>query len=255
MSSKGNWYAEWFDETYLKLYSHRNDKEAIRFIKWLVSDFNFKDKEFVVDLACGAGRHTWAINGSTNWQTIGLDLSKPLLNKAIVETQSHYSSEKPLFLRSDIRHLPLLEEAFGLALCMFTSFGYFETEAEHMSTLTEIERVVKPDGIAVIDLLNPAFTIRNLVPSDSKFVDDLQVEQKRRFDSVTSRIIKNIKILDKLGNQRDVVESVKIFYPDELKNMFAKSKFELVKFIGDYDGSAFDEENSSRLIAILRKKS
>jgi ubiquinone/menaquinone biosynthesis C-methylase UbiE len=254
MVSKKDWFEDWFDETYLKLYSHRDDGEAARFIKWLKSETIFKEIQTVADLACGAGRHTWSIKEFTNWQVVGLDLSKSLLDVAIVEPDKFYNEEAPLFIRADIRQLPLHNESLDLALCMFTSFGYFETDAEHLSTLTEIKRILKPGGIAIIDLLNPSFTINNLVPFDSKSIDDLKIEQQRLYDPLTSRIVKTINIKDIKNNTRTVTESVRVFSPDDLKSLFEKCDLELIKFIGDYDGLTYSEERSSRLIAIIRKK-
>ena len=72
------WYKEWFGSEYLELYSHRDRGEAeahIRFVLEVLGDTNPKA---VLDLACGAGRHTQALR-ERGVRTLGIDLSLILL--------------------------------------------------------------------------------------------------------------------------------------------------------------------------------
>ena len=58
------WYKEWFGEDYLELYSHRDEPEAeahIDFVEHHLGPSRDGWPHAVLDLACGAGRHTAAL--------------------------------------------------------------------------------------------------------------------------------------------------------------------------------------------------
>ena len=73
------WYKEWFGSEYLELYAHRDAGEADRHVDFVerVIDAGKKPRA-VLDLACGAGRHTAALR-RRGYHTLGTDLSLTLL--------------------------------------------------------------------------------------------------------------------------------------------------------------------------------
>ena len=73
------WYKEWFGEEYLELYAHRDHGEAqvqVDFVNRFLG--GPKEPRAVLDLACGAGRHTEALRRA-GYRTVGVDLSITLL--------------------------------------------------------------------------------------------------------------------------------------------------------------------------------
>ena len=82
MTKNKEWFASWFDTVYYHiLYKHRDDSEAQEFMRNLVSFLNFKKGNFVLDLACGKGRHSIYLN-SLGFNVIGADLSKNSIQQA-----------------------------------------------------------------------------------------------------------------------------------------------------------------------------
>ncbi|MFL5571693.1 MAG: hypothetical protein ACJ772_14060, partial [Gemmatimonadaceae bacterium] len=55
---EADWFEEWFGEDYLDIYQHRDETEAERAIELIASNLAGRDINTVLDLACGAGRHT-----------------------------------------------------------------------------------------------------------------------------------------------------------------------------------------------------
>ena len=80
---------------------------------------------------------------------VGLDLSAALLRVARGVTGA------PL-VRADMRALPVRPASMDLTVNLFTSFGYFERDAEHAAALGEMVATVRPRGWFVIDFLNAA---------------------------------------------------------------------------------------------------
>src|SRR3982751_3002771 len=112
------WYEEWFGEDYLRLYPHRNDAEAERAVALISSTVSLQPGWRVLDVGCGAGRHTRAFVVYSA-RCVGLDLSATLLRLARETTSA------PL-VRADMRALPIRPRSMDLTVNLFTSFGYFE---------------------------------------------------------------------------------------------------------------------------------
>ncbi len=59
-------------------------------------------------------------------------------------------------VRADMRRLPIRARSVDACLSLFTSFGYFESDAEHAETLAGMASTLRPGGWFVIDFLNAA---------------------------------------------------------------------------------------------------
>src|SRR5690349_5615022 len=124
------WFEEWFGEEYLRLYPHRNDAEAERAVSLILGTVSFQPGWQVLDVACGAGRHARAFS-SAGARCFGLDLSATLLRMA------RRITDAPL-IRADMRQLPIRPRSMDLTVNLFTSFGYFDQDAEHVAALDQM---------------------------------------------------------------------------------------------------------------------
>jgi len=159
-SQEADWFEEWFGEDYLRIYQHRDESEAERAIELIAAHLPGGEIRGVLDLACGAGRHSKPL--CERWWTVGLDLSAALLRVARRDTP-----DAP-YVRADMRELPFADESFDLVVNLFTSFGYFEDDREHARVLARVRDAMKQDGTFVIDFLNASQVRRNLVPYDER---------------------------------------------------------------------------------------
>lgn len=248
------WYRDWFDEVYLDLYQHRDTTEAAAFLEVLRARYGDRGERGVADIACGAGRHAWVMAGEFGWPVVGVDLSMPLLRRAIAEpTASH--STPPRFVRGDIRALPLGSGSVGLAVNLFTSFGYFDSDDDHQLVLHEMRRVLDRDGLLVIDLLNPQPALARLVAEDESTVGRWHVRQQREYHATDQRIVKTITLTDEQGTRRTVRESVRLFAPEQLDPMLHTAGLAVRERWGGYDGLPWNSTTSSRLITIAEPRS
>jgi SAM-dependent methyltransferase len=132
------WYKEWFGEEYLEMYSHRDASEAEEHVDFVERHLEGPRPRAVLDLACGAGRHT-AVLRRRGYRTLGVDLSLTLLARMRVQGLPRVAG--------DMRRLPFVAESFDWVLNFFTSFGYFEGERENFRVLEEVVRVLTPGGL------------------------------------------------------------------------------------------------------------
>jgi ubiquinone/menaquinone biosynthesis C-methylase UbiE len=175
---------------------------------------------------------------------VGLDLSNTLLEVARQE-----SPDAP-YIRGDMRALPFADDSFGLVVNLFTSFGYFDSDAQHLRVLAEVARVTCPGGTFVLDYLNAEEVRRTLIPSDERVVDGRTVRQQRRI-SPDGRYVEKTITAERCDQTYQ--ERVRLFGPDQLQMMLEESGFAVVDRCGDYDGSPWTEE-SPRLILFAERE-
>jgi SAM-dependent methyltransferase len=240
------WYRSWFGEDYLKLYPHRDHEEAEDAVALLVERLAPTPGLRVLDLACGGGRHLHHLR-ARGLGAVGLDLSLPLLREA-AET----ASGVPL-VRGDMRRLPFGERSFGIVTSFFTSFGYFEDEAQDRLVLGEIRRTLAPGGWVVLDFLNAARVRRSLTPRDEVVMDGRRVVQERILKEEGRIVEKRIHLQPPEGGPtRTFLERVRLYDPPELEELLASRGFEVQERLGDYDGSPF-EADAPRFILLARR--
>lgn len=206
----GPWYARWFGETYLELYSHRDESEAECQVETVLARWGEIDGP-LLDLACGSGRHARAF-ARRGVRTVGLDLSATLLAVARDETPASLPAR---YLRGDMSYLPCRSESFAAVVSLFTSFGYFEAEDDNLRVLEEMARVLRPGGHLAIDIFNPGPTVRALVESETRTMGGREVRIRRWYDAARRRIEKEIRF-DQDGEERRFLESVRAYEAEEL---------------------------------------
>jgi SAM-dependent methyltransferase len=230
------WFEEWFGEEYLRLYPHRDDTDAERAVALIRRTLPFEPGWRVLDVACGAGRHARAFTAA-GARCVGLDLSAILLRLARQVTDA------PL-VRADMRWLPIRPQSMDLTVNLFTSFGYFEHDAEHTAALAEMISTVRPGGWFVIDFLNAASVRRRLVPVEVLEVDGSRMRISRSVSSDGRYVCKSIR--SPSGQQYR--ERVRLFEPDQISDMLAAEGVEVRSRFGDYDGSSLAADSARTIL-------
>lgn len=232
------WFETWFDETYLALYPQRDEEEAEHAAELIERLVGHRRVDRVLDLACGAGRHSRAL--AERWWTAGLDLSEVLLAAA-----RQADAATPL-VRGDMRVLPFADATFGLVVNLFTSFGYFDSDGEHSDLIREVGRVTASGGTFVLDYLNADLLSRELIPYDESTSDKRVIVQRRSISEDGLYVTKRISIK---GEEREFVERVRLFSRAELQGMMSDAGFDVTSVIGNYDGSRAGDD-SPRMILV-----
>lgn len=230
------WYETWFNQDYLAVYGHRDVESARREIAFVMEQSGITPESRILDVACGGGRHLQAFLEAEYPHLVGTDLSIDLLRHARESLEV-----PPPLVRADMRQLPF-RGGFDLATLFFTSFGYFDTDAENRQVLGSVCRSLKPNGLLFIDYLNSALIRKSLVPFSRRERGELVIEERRRIDEDRDRLEKEIRL--RRGDEtRTFHESVRLYSAGDLRAMIREAGLEVQALFGDLDGAEFGEDS------------
>ena len=239
-----SWFATWFDSMYYhQLYDHRNEAEAERFIDALLAYLKPPPRSRVLDLGCGKGRYAIYM-AKKNLCVTGMDLSE-----ASIAAAKEYENDCLTFAVQDMRR-PAAVNYYDYVFSFFTSFGYFNTEREHQTTVNSMAKGLQRGGILVIDFLNAAPTIRGLVANETVRKGDI--------DFVLHRFVKDGYIqkqieFSTLEGNFTFTEKVRAFEQQDFERMLSAAGLEIQHTFGSYDLTAYDPSHSKRLIIVAQK--
>jgi SAM-dependent methyltransferase len=238
------WYERWFGEDYLRVYAHRDDKDARIQAELITGHFPPKEFPELLDLCCGDGRHV-RIFTEKGYSVTGIDLS-PLM----IETARNRACGNVSLAVKDMREIEW-KETFDIVVNLFTSFGYFEDEEEDLQVVRAVHASLKKGGVFWLDFMNRDFVIENLKDISHLEVEDFTVEEHRRLTGDEKRIEKDI-VITKEDDSRTYNESVRLYSQEEIHSLLSRGEFEIINKFGDYNGTEFSK-TSERLIIVSRK--
>ena len=237
----GRGYAKWFNDDYLSLYAHRDEREARWLADLIAARFPPVRGGMTLDLGCGAGGHLPFL--SAHQRTVGLDRSPWLLDVA-----RDHDAGMPLVV-GDMRSLPFRDGAFTLVVNLFTSFGYFADDAQNTRVLAEVKRVMAPRAWLVLDFVNAPFTRQSTVTPGQPPADSERPPQ-RRDGPPSRRFVRRAISLECEG--KVFTECVHLFEPGELTTMLLECGYTVADICGDYAGRPLTATSPRAIILAKR---
>ena len=237
-----DWFTDWFNTPYYHiLYKDRNDVEAQQFMRNITQFLPLPENALLLDLPCGKGRHAVFLN-SLGYRVIGADLSENSIQFA-----KKFENSSLKFIIQDMREPFDLQ--YDAVFNLFTSFGYFEEDSEDILVLQNIKNCLKENGYFVFDFLNASFVKDTLVASETKMVDGITFQMKKKIKD--GFFLKNFSFFAD-GEHHQFTESVKYLDLQKMTAFFEKVGLNLKHVFGDYQLHPFDENYSKRLILIAQ---
>lgn len=241
------WYDTWFgSDAYEIVYRHRDEDEARTVIDLVERCADPDPNDQILDVGCGRGRHTLEL-ARRGYDATGIDLSGES-----VEDARHQAAADGLdasFAVQDMRD-PYCDGCMDGVVNLFTTFGYFDDDAESQRAIQAMAAALRGGGWIVQDFLNPPHVARTLVERDQQQRDDVQIVQERWIEG--GRVHKAIHLDD--GTRSETFrESVRLFSRADFAKMYADAGLEIEQVFGDYHGAPHDAE-SPRTILFARKE-
>ena len=241
------WYEDWFaDERYLALYLHRNNEEASCALDLIEKATGIEKDSAILDLACGAGRHSinFAKRGYRN--ITGVDLSPTLIREA--KKNAEAEGVEINFQEQDMRRF---DGSYDLIMNLFTSFGYFERDEENEEVILRVGKCLKSNGYFILDFLNADVIRKDISPYNEKIIPS--GERVELFRTILNNRIDKKILIHSDDVTAEFHESVRLFELQDFERMFEKAGMALKEKFGDYYGKPFEAGSSPRLILVGKK--
>ena len=196
-------------------------------------------------MACGKGRHSNYL-ASLGYYVTGIDLSPNSIQQA-----NKNATENAHFFIHDMR-LAFKAESFAGVFNFFTSFGYFDNEADNQKALNAMQASLIVNGYLVLDFLNEQYVINHLIPHEEKNIDGTLYNIKKWADD--THFYKQITITDKTISSPMVhTEKVARITKQQFLNYFKNAGLHIEHIFGNYGLLPFNLTTSPRIIIIAKK--
>lgn len=235
------WFESWFDSPYYPiLYNHRNQKEAEKFISQLINTLSVPNGSSMLDVACGRGRHSIYL-ASLGYDVTGIDLSPKSIEYAI-----QFSNDKLSFEVHDMR-IPYPKKV-DVLLNLFTSFGYFDDDSDHLVALKAFRKNLNPNGIAIIDFLNINYVTEHLIPHETIQKKNIRFNIQRQI--ADGYITKTISF-ETEKKSYVFYEKVRALSYFDFKKLLDDAHLRILNCWGGYNLKPFHSQLSDRLILCI----
>jgi D-alanine-D-alanine ligase len=147
-----DWWRSIFNALYLKTDADVVADENITDceVEFFVSVARLAQDSRILDLCCGQGRHSLELARKGFRNVEGLDRSRYLITKARGLATREGLGVK--FREGDARKTHYPPDTFDCVMILGNSFGYFETVRDDLRVLKEVFRILKPDGLCLLDV-------------------------------------------------------------------------------------------------------
>jgi SAM-dependent methyltransferase len=245
-----DWWRSYFDQDFVRIYRPLLDARRSRVEARAAMDLlAVPDGARVLDVACGWGRHAVEI-ARGGFDVVGIDRSPTLIRRAA--RLARRSAVDAAWVVGDMRELPF-DPFFDGALSMFTSLGYFGDDEEDLRTLRGVRRALRADGRLLIETVHRDLIAREFAERDWWTGPGGRVIRvEREFDAVRGMIHDTLRWQDPDGRTGEKQHSLRLRTATEWAVLLDAAGFEVVDWLGEWDGEAFHHE-SPRLIILCER--
>ena len=243
----GDWARTYFDEVYLHRWELTGPgqpeiAEATSVLRLLAAPRGGR----LLDVGCGQGRYSIAF-AALGMQVTGSDSSAPLLAEA--ERLAGVHGVDVRWLLADMRTLETADLYDHVVL--MDAFGFFASPAEDLQALQRVRALLRPDGTALIKIINGEKVRAQFRPSSSRRVGDAE----ETIDSVLlegGRVLHEQLTLTTAGRQVSSQRFQRLYSPDELTSVIDDAGFQVSGLYRDPDGGPLDA-TADKIFALLRR--
>jgi SAM-dependent methyltransferase len=203
----------------------------------------------VLDLCCGAGRHSLEF-ARRGFRVTGVDRSTRYLG--IAQAAAIREGLTVEFVQEDMRHFHR-SAAFDLALNLFSSFGYFEEVAEDLQVLRQLYDSLTPGGQVLLEMVGKEPLARTFQPRTwHRHVERDEYLLEERIVREGWRWIEHHWLWIHGTERQSFTFGIRLYSGVELTNLLAEAGFSGVQLYGSLAGTPYDQ-TAQRLVAVATK--
>jgi len=180
-NTDSGWWDNFFPEfrPFFRLLSRKATNNQIRYI---IKKLNLKPGRTFLDCPCGYGRVSLPM-AKMGIKVTGVDITQVYLDE--FARNAKRAGVKVNLQRADMRRIDFDSE-FDAAGNLWTSFGYFEKESDHLLVLKKMYKALKPGGKFMLHVINRDWVMAHYQESSWDEINGVKSFEKRYFDYRTS---------------------------------------------------------------------
>ena len=208
----------------------------------------------ILELGCGTGRVTIPLSKHCE-SIMGVDSSEAMLDlgKAKAEALA-LPEEKVSFIHADITKLKL-GQTFDLIIAPYRVLQNLATDEEVENLFSVIKQHLSSNGSCILNVFNPKWDKKDLMSrwsNSEEFLDEelpfedgilKRYEIKSKFTEnpfvLYPTIISRYFVDDKLETESRFTIPMRVYYPDEFKQLIEKHRFSILDSWGGYEGEEY----------------
>lgn len=250
MKIPSDWYKSFFRNSFYNPVNSASLEKARGEVSFVIKKTGIKKGERVLDVCCGPGRHA-VLLAEKEFAVTGIDFSAEYLREARKRAEKKGVSVK--FVRKDAREMRFPAE-FGLAVNLFTSFGYFKKEEDDRKVLNGVFRSLRPGGLFLMDFLNPDFLKKHYRGKNWQKLEDGSYLLEETVLSPDGRHCLNEWTRIKKGKALKKSFFLRLYDRKRISRALKKAGFRPVSFWGGFRGEKLSPDRN-RLIVLAGKPS
>ena len=224
---KTGWWDDFFP-VFKPVFGIISPASTNRQVRFLTKKLNLKPGSSFLDCPCGPGRMAIPL-AKAGVQVTGVDITESYLADL-----QQVSARKKLNIRlfeNDMRRIDFKNE-FDAGGNLWTSFGFFEKEADNLLVLKKMYAALKPGGSFALHVTNRDWIIKNFRQSDWFEIKGIKVLESRKLDYSSSIIYSKWSFI-KDGREQTFDVAIRLYSYHELIRMFEKAGFVDIEGFGD----------------------
>lgn len=243
------WWQKLFNsQIYFELYEESDTRKAVGQVADIIRLLELKPPARVLDVPCGYGRHAVEL-ARRGFSVTAVDAS---------EIQIAHGREKAKaaevdvdFRVMDARRLPF-ESEFDLAINMFLSFGYFESDEEHLAMLRGIADALRPGGRFLMETWNREYEIRYFDRHQVDHSGDVVEVEEWEFDHLKGRLNWTNTAFFPDGRRESWWHSIRAYTLAELRILFEQAGLRLDAVYGGLKREQFSIQSEDAVLVATR---
>lgn len=237
-----DWWRTLFNSVYLKTDGDvvENDTNTAREVETLLAWTGLRRGDPILDLCCGQGRHSLELARRGYSKVTGQDRSRYLIRLARKRAQTEGLHVQ--FREGDARRCRLPESSLACVAILGNSFGYFDREEDDRAVLRGARRVLRSNGIIVLDLTDGDWMRANFEPRSWEWIDPQHfVCRERSLSEDRQRLIsREVVVHAEKGVIADQFYAERLYSPETVRVLLEEEGF-----VG-FEFRSLDETDSSR---------
>jgi SAM-dependent methyltransferase len=253
-----NWWRDFFEPLVGEVMFAPKIAESKTEVDQIIKRAKANPPKDVLDLACGIGRHSVCF-AKRGFRVTALDYSKPFLQQARKRARAEGHQIK--FVHGDMRNLAahFAANTFDLAVCVYTSFGYFARRSDDRKVLRAVHRVLRPGGAFVVNTINGVALVKRLrkpISLGREPLPDVFMIDQARYDARNRQNAATWIIIDARRPKTRIARKsfrVNVYTHGELRKLLTSAGFRIETVWGMLPGGRFYPSKTWHQTILARK--